>query len=93
MKILHISEKVHAVKDTLDGIYDRDGMEFPVSGWRLKCFGHPIAASGCACSTRCTYNSTVGRGAADSRPRFGLTHNLGGVPFMNVCSIAIIGKY
>jgi acetyl-CoA C-acetyltransferase len=26
-------------------------------------------------------------------PRFGLTHNLGGVPFMNVCSIAIVGRY
>jgi acetyl-CoA C-acetyltransferase len=26
-------------------------------------------------------------------PKYGLTHNLGGVPFMNVCSIGIIGKY
>jgi acetyl-CoA C-acetyltransferase len=26
-------------------------------------------------------------------PRLGLTHNLGGFPFMNVCAISIIGKY
>ena len=26
-------------------------------------------------------------------PRFGLTHNLGGFPMLNVCSIAIIGRY
>jgi hypothetical protein len=26
-------------------------------------------------------------------PRYGLTHNPGGFPFQNICSIAIIGKY
>jgi acetyl-CoA C-acetyltransferase len=26
-------------------------------------------------------------------PRIGLTHNLGGFPFMNVCSVGIIGRY
>ena len=26
-------------------------------------------------------------------PRYGLTHNLGGFPFQNICSIAIVGKY
>ena len=26
-------------------------------------------------------------------PRFGLTHNLGGFPAMNVCSISIVGRY
>jgi len=25
--------------------------------------------------------------------RFGLTHNLGGFPAMNVCSISVVGKY
>jgi acetyl-CoA C-acetyltransferase len=36
-------------------------------------------------------------GRADKRqlpnPKFGLTHNLGGFPFQNVCSIAIVGRY
>ena len=26
-------------------------------------------------------------------PKFGLTHNLGGFPAMNVCSISIVGRY
>ncbi len=26
-------------------------------------------------------------------PKLGLTHNLGGMPFMNVSSVAIIGKH
>jgi acetyl-CoA C-acetyltransferase len=26
-------------------------------------------------------------------PRYGLTHNLGGFPHQNVCSISVIGRY
>ena len=26
-------------------------------------------------------------------PQYGLTHNLGGRPFQNVCSISILGRY
>ncbi len=92
---LHISERGKAVRDALDGFYDRDGGGVPaqVDGG-LKCFGHPIGASG----LRMLYEMYLQlHGRAGERqiadPRFGLTHNLGGVPFMNVCSIAIIGKY
>jgi acetyl-CoA C-acetyltransferase len=28
-----------------------------------------------------------------NNPRNGLTHNLGGFPFQNICSIAIIGRH
>ena len=60
----------------------------------MKCFGHPIGASG----LRMLYEMYLQfHGRAGERqianPRFGLTHNLGGVPHMNVCSIAIVGKY
>ncbi len=91
---LHISERGRAVYDTLDGFYDRDGgVPAQVDGG-LKCFGHPIGASG----LRMLYEMYLQlHGRAGDRqienPRFGLTHNLGGVPFMNVCSVAIIGKY
>jgi acetyl-CoA C-acetyltransferase len=92
---LHISERGRAVWDTLDGFYDRDGGGVPaqVDGG-LKCFGHPIGASG----LRMLYEMYLQlHGRAGDRqipnPRYGLTHNLGGVPFMNVCSIAIVGKY
>ena len=91
---LHISERGRAVYDALDGFYDRDGrVPCQVDGG-LKCFGHPIGASG----LRMLYEMYLQlHGRAGERqikdPVYGLTHNLGGVPFMNVCSIAIIGKY
>jgi acetyl-CoA C-acetyltransferase len=92
---LHISERGHAVKDSLDGFYDLRGGGVPaqVDGG-LKCFGHPIGASGLRMIYE-MYLQFLGR-AGDRQikdPRFGLTHNLGGFPFMNVCSIAIVGRY
>ncbi len=94
MEDLHISERGQAVSDIMDGFYDRDGkLPCQVDGG-LKCFGHPIGASG----IRMLYEMYLQlHGRADKRqlenPRFGLTHNLGGFPFQNVCSISIIGKY
>jgi acetyl-CoA C-acetyltransferase len=91
---LHISERGKAWKDALDGFYNRDGkVPCQVDGG-LKCFGHPIGASG----LRMLYEMYLQlQGRAGERqilnPRFGLTHNLGGVPFMNVCSVAIVGRY
>jgi len=94
MEDLHISERGQAWRDVLDGVYDIDG-EVPcqVDGG-LKCFGHPIGASG----LRMIYEMYLQlHGRAGERqlenPAFGLTHNLGGFPAMNVCSISIVGKY
>ncbi len=91
---LHISERGQAWKDALDGMYDLDGQVPAQVDGGLKCFGHPIGASG----LRMLYEMYLQlHGRAGDRqvkdPRYGLTHNLGGFPFMNVCSIAIIGKY
>ncbi|RJQ75199.1 MAG: acetyl-CoA acetyltransferase [Desulfobacteraceae bacterium] len=94
MEDLHISERGRAWRDVLDGTYDIDGkVPCQVDGG-LKCFGHPIGASG----LRMLYEMYLQlHGRAGKRqlpdPRFGLTHNLGGFPFQNICSIAIIGKY
>lgn len=90
---LHISERGQAVKDTMDGFYDRDGQVPCQVDGGLKCFGHPIGASG----LRMLYEMYLQlHGRAEDRqienPKFGLTHNLGGFPAMNVCSISIIGK-
>lgn len=91
---LHISDTGRAVYDVLDGVYDRDGkLPCQVDGG-LKCFGHPIGASG----LRMLYEMYLQlHGRAGERqlenPIFGLTHNLGGVPFMNICCIAIVGRY
>jgi len=94
MEDLHISERGKAVRDVLDGFYDLDGtVPCQVDGG-LKCFGHPIGASG----LRMLYEMYLQlHGRAEERqienPRYGLTHNLGGFPFQNICSISIIGKY
>ena len=60
----------------------------------LKCFGHPIGASG----LRMLYEMYLQlQGRAGERqlddPKLGLTHNLGGFPHMNVSSVSIIGRH
>ena len=95
MEDLHISPRGGALKDIMDGFYDREGGGVPcqVDGG-LKCFGHPIGASGLRMLYE-MYLQLLGRAGPRQvkDPRFGLTHNLGGFPFMNICSIGIIGRY
>jgi len=94
MEDLHISERGNAIKDIMDGFYDLDGgVPCQVDGG-LKCFGHPIGASG----IRMLYEMYLQlHGRAEKRqlqdPKNGLTHNLGGFPFQNICSVSIIGRY
>jgi len=94
MEDLHISERGQAWRDVMDGVFDRDGkIPCQVDGG-LKCFGHPIGASG----LRMLYEMYLQfQGRPGDRqpedPRFGLTHNLGGFPAMNGCSIAVVGRY
>jgi len=91
---LHISERGKAINDIMDGFYDLDGkIPCQVDGG-LKCFGHPVGASG----IRMLYEMYLQlHGRAGKRqlnnPKYGLTHNLGGFPFQNICSISIVGKY
>ncbi len=90
---LGVSERGRAVGDVLDGFYDRDGkIPCQVDGG-LKCFGHPVGASGLRMLYE-MYNQLLGRAGKRQLkdPRFGLTHNLGGFPFMNICSICIVGR-
>jgi acetyl-CoA C-acetyltransferase len=92
MEDLGLSDDGGAVKDVLDGRYDADGaMPCQIDGG-LKCFGHPIGASG----LRMAYEMVLQlQGRAGPRqlknPSIGLTHNLGGQPSQNVCSISIVG--
>jgi len=91
---LHISERGHAWRDSLDGFYDRDGkLPAQVDGG-LKCFGHPIGASGLRMLYE-MYLQLLGRAGERQlkNPRYGLTHNLGGFPHQNVCAISIVGHY
>lgn len=93
MEDLGISEEGGAVRDILDGFYDADGsLPCQVDGG-LKCFGHPIGASG----LRMVYENYLQlEGRAGERQlanvRLGLSHNLGGVPYNGVAAITIVGR-
>ena len=93
MEDLFVSQDGHAVREVLDGFFDRGGNGVPcqVDGV-LKCFGHPIAASGLRMAYE-IYTQLLGRAAQRQlkSPSIGLTHNLGGVPYLGVAAVAIFG--
>jgi acetyl-CoA C-acetyltransferase len=93
MEDLHISERGGAVHDIMDGFFDLDGSIPCQPDGGLKCFGHPIGASGLRMLYE-MYLQLLGR-AGDRQladPRYGLTHNLGGMPHMNIASVTIVGR-
>lgn len=74
-----------------NGTFNWDG-ELPVNpSGGLKCFGHPIGATGCRMLVELTKQL---QGRADGRqvkdPTLGLAHNLGGA--FTVAAITILGK-
>lgn len=90
---LGISPRGQAAKDIMDGFYDADGaIPCQIDGG-LKCFGHPIGASGLRMMYECYHQlkGTAGDRQLDN-PRIGLTHNLGGFPAMCVVSVNIVGN-
>lgn len=94
MEDLQLAEEGRAVHDILDGVFDADGdVPCQIDGG-LKCFGHPIGASGLRMIYE-MYLQMNGRAGArqTQNPVFGMTHNLGGFPSQNVSSITIVGQY
>ena len=75
------------------GFYDATGAVPCQIDGGLKCFGHPIGASGLRMLYE-IYLQMLGRAGERQlgAPSLGLTHNLGGMPHMNVSSVAIIGR-
>lgn len=92
MEDLLLSDDGCAPRDILDGRFDASGdIPCQIDGG-LKCFGHPIGASG----LRMTYEiylQLLGRAGERQLkdPRLGLAHNLGGIPNRNVAAISIFG--
>ncbi len=89
---LQISERGKAIRDINDGFFELTGNIPCQSDGGLKCFGHPIGASG----LRMIYEvyKQLQHKAGERQiqdPHLGLTHNLGGIPSFSVCSIAIFG--
>ncbi len=94
MEDLQISPRGGAVDDVLNGFFDLNSAIPCQSDGGLKCFGHPIGASGIRMLYE-MYSQLLGRLPKERRvkdPKFGLTHNLGGIPNRNVVSVSIIGK-
>ena len=94
MEDLYLSKEGEAWQDVLDGFYNADGQIPCQIDGGLKCFGHPIGASGLRMLYE-MYAQLLGR-AGDRQlgdPRVGMTHNLGGFPHQNVSSVAIVGAY
>jgi acetyl-CoA C-acetyltransferase len=92
MEDLGFSAAGRAVHDVLDGRYDRDGaIPCQVDGG-LKCFGHPIGATGLRMAYE-IYLQLLGRAGERQlpSPTLGLTHNLGGIPNRNIASVALFG--
>lgn len=92
MEDLGLSDVGGAVKDVLDGVFDADGkIPCQIDGG-LKCFGHPIGASGIRMLYE-MYLQLQGRAGPRqlAQPTIGLTHNLGGQPSQNACSVSIVG--
>ncbi|WP_250504194.1 acetyl-CoA acetyltransferase [Caballeronia sp. AZ7_KS35] len=95
MEDLGVSAEGGAVRDVLDGVFDADG-ELPcqIDGG-LKCFGHPIGASGLRMIYE-NYLQILGRAGERQRqdnPVLGLSHNLGGMPNQNVSAVVIVGAH
>ena len=93
MEDLGFSERGNGWKDVLAGRFDSDGA-LPVNpDGGLKSFGHPIGASG----LRMLFEMWLQfRGEAGARqipkPKFGLTHNLGGQPGECVSFVSIVSN-
>jgi acetyl-CoA C-acetyltransferase len=91
---LQISPRGKAIDDVMNGFFDLNGKIPCQPDGGLKCFGHPIGASGLRMLYE-MYSQLLERWPEERRvknPRMGLTHNLGGIPSTNVCSVAIIGR-
>ena len=89
---LGFCKKGEGVKFLRDGVPMPEG-ELPVNiSGGLKCFGHPIGATGCRMLYEVTKQLQI---RADGRqvknPRLGLAHNLGGPG--SVCSVTILGRH
>ena len=97
MEDLGLSDLGRAPHDILAGRYDHDGaIPCQIDGG-LKCFGHPIGASGLRMAYE-VYLQLLGRagerqlhGRSGRGPSIGLTHNLGGIPNRNIASISVLG--
>ena len=93
MEDLGLSPRGKAPQDELDGFFTLEG-GLPVNtDGGLKCFGHPLSASGLRMIYE-VYNQLLGRAGKRQLKKcdIGLAHNIGGLAGLFVCSIAVFGR-
>jgi len=84
---------VGRVKEDIDaGRFNLDGEQPIQTDGGLKCFGHPVGASGLRMLYE-EYKQLQGKCGPRQvkNPKLGLTHNLGGWPYWGVVSVVIVG--
>jgi acetyl-CoA C-acetyltransferase len=92
MEDLQFSKRGQVKEDIEAGFFELTG-QLPVQpDGGLKCFGHPIGASG----IRMVYELYLQlQGRADKRqiknPKIGLAHNMGNEPYAPIVSVCIVG--
>jgi acetyl-CoA C-acetyltransferase len=93
MEDLGLADEGRASFDILDGKFDSTGALPAQLDGGLKCFGHPVGATGLRMAYE-VYNQLLGRAGVRQRNgvNFGLTHNLGGAPFNSITAVAILGR-
>jgi len=90
---LQISPRGRAKEDVDAGFFNLDGQIPDQPDGGLKCFGHPIGASGLRMMYE-MYKQLQGKAGPRQikNPKFGLTHNMGGLPGELVTSVFIVGR-
>ena len=89
---LQLSPRGRAKEDVDSGRFNLDGEQPVQPDGGLKCFGHPIGASGLRMMYE-MYKQLQGKAGARQikNPKLGLTHNMGGIPGMIVASVTVVG--
>ena len=93
MEDLGFSPRGQASADVANGAFSLEG-DLPVNtDGGLKCFGHPIGASGIRMIYE-VYKQMQGKagGRQLQKADLGITHNLGGRPGSFTCSVAVFGR-
>jgi acetyl-CoA C-acetyltransferase len=93
MEDLDLADEGRAPFDILDGRFDRAGAQPCQIDGGLKCFGHPVGASGLRMAYE-VYTQLLGRAGERQRGTvdLGLVHNLGGAPFNSIAAVSILGR-
>ena len=89
---MQLSPRGRAKEDVDAGHFNLDGEQPVQPDGGLKCFGHPIGASGLRMMYE-MYKQLQGKAGARQikNTKLGVTHNMGGIPGMSVTSVIVVG--